>query len=680
MDPARIRNFGVVAHVDAGKTTVSEQLLFDAGVQHKFGSVDAGDTVLDWMVEERERGITITAAAITLPWRGCQLNLIDTPGHVDFTVEVERAMRVLDGAVLVLDAVQGVQAQTETVWRQMRRHRVSAIAFVNKLDRVGADALAAADDFSHRLDAPARPVQFPLVEGEGGGHPRPVALIDLITLETWRFADGHATHAAESIPDAVADDVGVLRAELVDDLLGPDADEDAPDLVERLRAAIRARVRDATFVPVFCGAALRQFGIRPLLDAVVDYLPAPIDLPPIHGRDPRTGTIVERERLPSAPTAALAFKLQALEHGDILFARVYSGAIEAGGGLYNPRLGRHERIHRVLRMRADRGENLDVAQAGDIVALVGPKLTVTGDTLCTQDAPLVLESMTIPEPVLTRWVEPRSSADRDRLGAALERMAREDPSLVVTEDPDAGRWLLAGMGELHLEIAQHRLEHAFHAPCNLGEPRVAFRETARGPGEAAATVERTIAGRKVFGEVRLAVAPEPDAERPRIEWDAGEAIPAAFRPAVTESLEAAATSGPGRGLPLTGVRITVVGGRSEAAHDHDAAFAEAAALALGRALQAAGLDVLEPWVQVDVEVREEFAHGIVGDLTAHGADLNDVASDGDLRRVRAAMPLAAALGYPTRVRSLSQGTAVAALTPSGYRPVPAGELAARGLD
>jgi elongation factor G len=688
MDPARIRNIGVAAHIDAGKTTVSERILFATGVQHRFGNVDDGDTALDWMAEERARGITITAAATSVPWRDHWLNLIDTPGHIDFTIEVERSMRVLDGAILVLDGVTGVQVQSEAVWRQMQRHRVPGLAFVNKLDRSGADFLRVAADLRGKLRARAFPIQYPLFVDSSGPSGRELAgLVDLLSLRTWRFDPDGAAAAAEErqIPSSVADEVGVLRAELLEELAGEDealfelvaAGADVP--LPLARAALRARVIRGSLLPVLCGAALRNFGIHPLLDAVVDLLPSPEDLPPVAGHHPATGAVVERPRKADAPTCALAFKLQLTPHGDLTFARVYSGSIAPGTALWNPRLGRHERIARVLRIHASTGQALERADAGDIVALVGPKHTATGDTLCEREDPIVLESLSVPEPVLTLWIEPKSSADRERLHESLLRLAHEDPSFHVAEERETGRWLASGMGELHLEIIQNRLEREFRVRCTVGAPRVAYREAVRATGRGTARVERVLGGKEAFGAVEVEVSRDPRVERTSVGWDPGCPIPAAFRGAVTEAVELEARNGPLAGFPVVQLHIRIVGGDSDKARDHEGAFGEAAARSVRQALADARVDLLEPWMHFEVIAPAAFAGGITQDLNARGAEIERVDTNGGLRTLAGSVALGRMFGYATAVRSLSQGHAEFSLTPAELRTVPPDQLAGRGF-
>jgi elongation factor G len=682
MDLAKVRNLGVVAHIDAGKTTVSERILFDAGVEHRMGEVDEGTTVLDWMTEERERGITITAAATTIPWKGHTLNLIDTPGHVDFTIEVERSLRVLDGAILVVDAVMGVQAQSETVWRQMRRHGVPCVAFVNKLDRPGADFLRAVSDVKKRLGARAVPVQFPIA-GENGVE----GIVDLLTGSTWRFSADppQATADREELPPQVADEVGVLRAELLDvlseedeELIGVLVEGREPD-PRLLHRALRPRVVSGALVPVLCGVALRNVGIQPLLDAVVDWLPSPRELPPVRGRHPESGAIETRAPSDDAPTAALAFKLQAQAHGDLTFVRVYSGSIAPGVSLWNPRVRRFEKVARVLRMHAESGVALEKASAGEIVALTGLKHTGTGDTLCAKEAPIALESLEFPDPVITLTIEPSSSADRDKLRASLARLEHEDPSFRVSEDAETGQWLIAGMGELHLEVLQHRLETEFHVKQKVGAPRVAYREAPMARGRGAMKIERLIGGKDVFGSVEIEVLPDREVLAPVVEWGEPCPVPEAFRRAVTDTLRLDAHAGPRFGFPLIHARIRVVGGASDPRRDSEIAFVQAATLALREAISAGKVALFEPLMSFEILAPAEFTSGIIADLNARRAEVGEVQADGLVRAIRGTVALSKMFGYSTAVRSLSQGRAGFSMEPAGFREVPESELADRGL-
>ncbi len=682
MDLSRVRNIGIVAHIDAGKTTVSERILYDAGVEHRMGDVDEGTTVLDWMAEERERGITITAAATTIPWKGHTINLIDTPGHVDFTIEVERSLRVLDGAVLVIDAVMGVQAQSETVWRQMKKHGVPCVAFVNKLDRPGADYLRALNDLKQRLSARAVPVQYPIV-GENGVD----AIVDLLSGVTWRFSSNppQARAEREEFPPQAADEIGVLRAELLDVLSEDDEglmaallEDREPDL-EAAHRALRARVLSGSLVPVLCGVALRNVGIQPLLDAVVAWLPSPLDLPPVRGRDPESGEEIRRAPREDEPLAALAFKLQAQAHGDLTFVRVYAGRIEPGASLWNPRARRFEKVARVLRMHAESGVALESAGPGEIVALTGLKATATGDTLCSKDAPIALESLEFPDAVITLTIEPASSADRDKLRAALARLEHEDPSFHVREDEDTGQWLIAGMGELHLEVVQHRLANEFKVKQKVGAPRVAYREAVLAAGRGRSRVERPIGGKDVFGDVELVVEPDASLLAPRVEWEAAAPIPSPFRKAISETLALDAHTGPRFGFPLIRARIRVVGGASDPRRDAELGFVQAASQALREALGTGTIALFEPLMSFEIQAPAEFASGIIADLNARRAEVNEVQADGELRVVKGTVALSKMFGYASAVRSLSQGRAGFSMEPAGFREVPESELESRGL-
>ncbi|MCC7011938.1 MAG: elongation factor G [Planctomycetes bacterium] len=691
MNLALIRNIGIAAHIDAGKTTVSERLLFVSGVEHRIGQVDEGTATMDYMPEERERGITITAAATTLPWREHSINLIDTPGHVDFTVEVERSLRVLDGAVLVIDAVAGVQAQSETVWRQMRRHAVPAIAFVNKCDRAGADFLAAVATIRKRLQAPAIPVQYPIYRD---GHL--IGLVDLLSGRAFDFVAGDRAPDEPpveiEVPHDVRDEVGVLRSELLDALADFD-DAVMQSVLEsrelhsaELKPVLRRAVLRSALLPVGCGAALRSIGIEPLLDAVVDYLPSPLDVPALVGRRPSDGASLTRRASESEPLTAYAFKIHAESHGDLTFVRIYSGTLHAGDALLNPRIHKHERVGRILRVHADSRTPLERACAGDIVALTGLKHTTTGDTLCSPQEEILLEALHFPEPVISMVVEPKSTLDRDKLRTALKRLAREDPTFHEREDDATGQWHVAGMGELHLEVMLHRLSSEHRIDAAMGKPRVAYRETIRSgsaPTEGAGRVERNLAGKDVFGAVQLELAPaaasEGTAAAVRVEWAEDLAIPREFRSAIQQALLDSSHSGPRFGFPLVGCRVIVTGGESKPRADSELGFVQAAAIALREATSRAPVDLLEPWMAFEIETPSEFASGIIADLNARRAEVESVESSGSLRVVRGRVALAQMFGYSTAVRSLSQGRASFSMVPSGLAVVPEQELAERGL-
>ena len=683
MDLTAIRNFGVAAHIDAGKTTVSERMLFHSGVERRAGAVDEGTATMDWMVEERERGITITSAATRLPWRDHDLNLIDTPGHVDFTIEVERCMRVLDGAVLVLDAVVGVQAQSETVWRQMVRHRVPAIAFVNKCDRPGADYPAAVETLKTRLEAPGICVQYPIFE-EG----ELVRIVDLLSLKVFSFPprdDGLGRDLVEEEePEEWPEEALVLRAELLDALADEDEEimtrileEEEPELATLLQA-LRARVLDRTLVPVLCGAALRDIGVRPLLDAVVEYLPSPLDVPPVVGHRPKDQAEVTLPPDPAGPPCALVFKLHAGPHGDLSFARVYSGTLTPGMALHNPRTKKRERVARILRIHADDYQGLEEVLAGDIVAFTGLKKTGTGDTLCSEGKALVLERLLFPEPVITRVIEPNSGAERDKLRMAIERLAHEDPSFHAREEEN-GQWVVGGMGELHLEVVEHRLQTEFKLSPRVGQPNVAYREAVVAVGRGRGEVDRVLGGKEVYAVVEVEITPEPDSVKPRVDFEAGVTIPEKDLATVEEALLQEAQVGPRFGYPMASASIRVLSSASREGKETDIGYVQAAVAALRQAMPADGVVLEEPLMEFEIQTPAEYASGIIADLNARRAELTDVGAEGETRAIRGSVPLAAMFGYSTAVRSLSQGRAGFSMTPSGFRPVPESELEARGL-
>ena len=689
MSLADLRNIGIVAHIDAGKTTVTERILHLTGVEHRVGRVDEGTATMDWMAEERERGITITSAATHVTWGEGAINLIDTPGHVDFTVEVERCMRVLDGAVLVLDAVAGVQAQTETVWRQMQAQNLACIAFINKCDKPGADVLAACQSMQDRLGATSIPVAYPIVEED-----KLVGVVDCLTLQAWGLDDKGQRQARE-VPAEIVDEVAVLRSELFDALAEDDeavmeavVEGHEPEL-HRVHQALRERVMAGTLVPALCGAALRGIGVELLLDSILAWLPSPLDVPPVEGLVPDGGD--PEGAPPPAPrpadadgsATALAFKVQSSAHGDLTFVRLYAGRLQSGGKAWNPRTRCMERIGRILRMHADHGEALDEAVAGDIAVLVGLKNTATGDTLCDRAEPIQLESLTFPDPVIALIVEPAAGPDRDKLRAALERLAREDPSLQIVEDGDTGQWTLQGMGELHLEVNLHRLTGEFGVTPRVGQPRVRYREAITGVGHGAGRVDQALGGQEVFGSVDLEVHPAKEDQPSDASWDVRWPedldLPPHIRRAVEEAVGQESMGGPRFGYALvTGsVRITAVGRHPE--REDAAAYAQAATSALGQALRDAPACLLEPRMSFEVQTPEAFSSGIIADLAARRAVVGEVLAEGDLRTITGTVALGQMFGYSTAVRSLSQGRAGFSLTPAGFVEVPEEELQARGL-
>ena len=681
-DLSTVRNLGIVAHIDAGKTTISERILYYSGVERRMGEVHEGTAVMDWMEEERTRGITISAAATSVPWRGLSINLIDTPGHVDFTIEVERCMRVLDGAILVLNGTAGLQAQSETVWRQIKRHSVPYLVFVNQNDRAGSDYMRCIDELKSQLDEPALAIQYPIGEEREFR-----AVVDLVSRRVFRFReeDKGQVPVEVPIPDGVSDEVDVLRAELIEALAEDDEEvlavigEDQVPSSELLQRALRKRVLARTLVPVLCGAALRNVGIQPLVDAVGLYLPSPLDRPPVLATSAESLNPVSFSTESDAPPVALVFKLQADRNEDLAFVRIYAGTIRPGLSLYNPRTKMTGRVARVLRMHAEERKPLREASRGDVVAISGVSRVATGDTLCTKKENLFLERLEFPDAVLAQVVEPVAGADRDALRTALDRLTVEDPSFSVREDSDTGQWLISGMGELHLEVMQHRLERDFHIPIRVGQPRVAYREAVAAPGTGELDLERKLGGTPYSGRIRLELAGTDEGLASSIEWSSECEVPAAFRQAVEETLLDSATSGPRFGFPLVRARIRVLPFGKAHQSDSELGFCQAAAQALRLASEAATIDLLEPVMAFDISAPAEFMGGILAELNSKRADIAEVRSDANSRTVVGRVPLANMFGYSTVLRSLSQGRASFSLHPDGFRAVPESEIESRGL-
>ncbi len=652
------------------------------------GEVHEGTAVMDWMEEERTRGITISAAATTVPWKDVSINLIDTPGHVDFTIEVERCMRVLDGAILVLDGTAGLQAQSETVWRQIKRHSVPYLVFVNQHDRAGSDYLRCIDELKSQLEEPALAIQYPLGEEREFR-----AVVDLIEHRAYEFrAEDRGSSPREiPIPADVADEVAVLRAELVETLAEEDEEllgivgEDGEPSVTSLRRALRDRVLAGTLVPVLCGAALRNVGIQLLMDAVRLYLPAPEDAPPLLARrvdspnSSESPELLPVSRAADAPVVALVFKLQADRNEDLVFVRIYGGTIRPGQDLYNPRTQKTGRVARVLRMHADERKPLEFATSGDVVAISGVGGIATGDTLCEKGTELLLERLEFPDAVLAQVVEPLTGADRDDLRVALDRLALEDPSFSVREESETGQWLISGMGELHLEIIQHRIERDFRIPIRVGQPRVAYREAVSAPGTGELEVERKLGGAPYTGRIRLELSGAEEGQSSTVEWSPECQLPEAFRPAIEEALLDAASSGPRFGFPLVRARIRILGSGKARSSDTELGYAQAAAGALRLAAEQATIELLEPVMAFDISAPAEFMGGILAELNSKRADIREVLSDGNMRTVVGRVPLASMFGYSTVLRSLSQGRASFGLLPDGFRAVPEAEMESRGL-
>ena len=671
----RIRNIGIVAHIDAGKTTTSERFLYYTGRSHKMGEVHDGLAIMDFRDDERDRGITISAAATTLAWKDHRFNLIDTPGHVDFTAEVERALRVLDGAVVVFDGVEGVEPQSETVWHQADRYGVPRIAFINKMDRIGADFDAAVSGIEKRLGATAIPIQMP-----DGSAETFAGLVDLVEATHVTFDEGTLGRdvASAPIPTRLAAESAARRSRLIErlaDLHEPLADlflAEKPISASDLRAALRAVTVAGKAVPVLCGAALRNIGIQPLLDAVCWYLPSPTDVGDATGIDPRDGKVVSREPVDAAPFSALIFKVQASPAADLFYLRVYSGRLEAGERAWNPRTGERERLRRMLRVYADRGEAVDVAEAGDIIAVTGLHRSVSGDTLCDEAKPILLEPIRFPSTVVSIAIEPKTSGDRDRLSELIPRLQREDPTLKASVDPETGQSLLSGMGELHLDVTLKRIEREFGIRLGFGKPRVSYRETIRAPAKGSATYQRQVGGEPLFARVRLRLEPLAD-QGARTEVSDAMAhgtIPSAYLPALRESVANAAEGGGLYGYPVTGVAATIEDAAFTESGQPEIAINSAASHAFREALRAAGPIVLEPYGRLEIHVPEDYVGVVMKALQQRRAVVLDTGFARETAVIRGVAPIGEMFGFLTALRSQTQGRGSYMLEPLDYRPLP----------
>jgi len=667
-----IRNIGLIAHIDAGKTTVTERILYHTGRTHRLGSVDEGTTVTDFMPQERERGITIQAAAITATWRGHQINLIDTPGHIDFTAEVQRSLRVLDGGVVVFDGVAGVEPQSETVWRQADRYGVPRLCFVNKMDRVGADFDRAVTSIRRRLGANPVPVQMPI-----GRESDFCGVVDLIEEKTVLYGDPEA--AAPQVPAGLQAEVARRRQEMIEALAILDdclaerylaGDRFSP---AELRAALRCATLAGQAVPVLCGSALRNRGVQGLLDAVVDYLPSPLDLPPMSGQDPETGEAVACPADPEAPTAALVFKINTDPYmGRLAYFRVYSGVVRRGEVLLNASNGQRERIGRLVRMHADRREEVDEIRTGDIGAVLGLKATTTGETLCAEARPVMLEQIAFPTPVIELAVEPRTRADQDRLSLALQRLMDEDPTFQVRQDERLGQIVLAGMGELHLDVLLDRLRREFGVSTNAGRPRVAYYETITRPARAEGRLIKQTGGHGQFAVVELAVEPLPRGAGFLFENKVvGGAVPRQFIPAVESGVREGLGRGVLAGHPLVDLKVTLLDGKAHEVDSSERAFATAASMALRQAVAQAGPLVLEPIMRVEVVTPDDHTGDVIGDLSARQASITGIESrNGSGQAIQAHVPLAEMFGYATALRSRTQGRGSFVMEFDHYAPIP----------
>ena len=666
-----IRNIGIVAHIDAGKTTTTERILFYTGLNHRMGEVDDGEATMDWMVQEQERGITITAAAITCYWRGHQINLIDTPGHVDFTAEVERALRVLDGAIGIFSAVEGVEPQTETVWRQSDRYQVPRVAFINKLDRVGARFDAVLDEMQRRLGGTPLPVQLPF--GTESGF---TGVADLVEQTGLRFAGAHGESVERvPIPAALQAAAAAARERLLDELANESDEitarylEGRPIPARLLRAEIRRRTIAGTLVPVLCGAALRNAGVQPLLDAVVDYLPAPDDVPPPAALS-RSGAAAAAPRAASGPALGLVFKLRSdREAGLLSYVRAYAGRFRSGAAVRNVGRGGRERIGRLLRMRANRSEPLAELAAGDIAVAVGLKQVQTGDTLGGDGVNLLLERMTFPEPVISAAVEPLTASDAARLRAALEVVAREDPTFFVRESEETGQIVISGMGELHLDVVLRRLVEEFRVPARVGQPQVTLRESIAGRARFHQRYQRTIGGAVHVAELTLRVQPQPRGAGNVVRSElAPEALPEQVAAALQDGVRNAMNSGVRYGYPTIDIAATIEAAVYDAAVSSALAFEAAGAMAFHDACRAAAPTLLEPIMELEVTVPREFVGEVIGNLGTRGATVLAVESRAAGEQVTAHAALARLFGYSTALRSLTQGRGAFAMTFTHFAP------------
>ena len=668
----KYRNIGIIAHIDAGKTTTTERVLFYSGRIHRMGEVHEGTTAMDFMVQERERGITITAAATTSMWRDHRINIIDTPGHVDFTAEVERSLRVLDGGVVVFDAVSGVEAQSETVWRQADRYRVPRICFVNKMDRVGADFWNCIEMIRDRLQARPVPIQIPI-----GAEDTFVGMIDLFTMQAVTFTDElGANPTIAAIPEELQSEAEQRRHELIEAIAEHDEDlllkylNDDELSIEELKAALRRATCRVALVPVLCGAALRNKGVQPLLDAVVDFLPSPTEVPAIEGVVPISGLAESRPSDDSAPFAALAFKVVTDPFsGRLVYLRVYSGTADAGMQMLNASHNRRERLGRLLFMHADKREEVSSIFAGEIVAAVGLKDTFTGDTLCQVNHPITFESISFPDPVLHMAIEPKSRLDEDKLSTALRRLSEEDPTFRAGQDPQTGETIIGGMGELHLEVIADRLLREFNVEASLGTPQVAYKETIQGSVEQEGRFIRQTGGRGQYGHVWLRIEPLESGAGIQIENKLiGGAIPKEYVPAVQSGIRDSFLAGP-LGYPVVDVRVTIFDGSFHPVDSSELAFHNAAVIAMREGLEKARPVTLEPIMQVEVMIPEEFLGEISGALNARRGSIDEIQTRLGTKVIQAKVPLATMFGYVNTLRSSTQGRGTYSMQFSHYQEV-----------
>ena len=670
----RYRNIGISAHIDAGKTTTTERILFYTGVNHKLGEVHDGAATMDWMEQEQERGITITSAATTCHWKGYRVNIIDTPGHVDFTVEVERSLRVLDGSVAVFSAKDGVQTQSETVWRQADHYHVPRIAFINKMDTVGADFLRAVKTMEDRLHANALAMQLPI-----GKQDTFTGIIDLLERKAEVYlSDDGTQYEVREVPEDMKDLVEEYRDKIIekaaegDDALMEKYLEGVEPSIEEVKASIRRQTLNCDLFPVFCGSAYKNKGIQMLLDAVLDYLPAPTDVPAVKGTDPKTGEEITRESSDEAPMAALAFKIMADPFvGKLAFFRVYSGIMKQGTYILNSTKGKKERVGRILQMHANNRKEIECAYSGDIAAAVGFKDVTTGDSLCDENHPIILEKMEFPEPVISVAVEPKTKADQEKMGTALQRLAEEDPTFKVHTDPETNQTIISGMGELHLDIIVDRMRREFKVECTVGKPQVAYRETIRKTVEAEGKFIRQTGGHGQYGHCWLRLEPMEAGKGFEFANEVvGGVIPKEFINPIQAGVEAAMEDGVVAGYPMVDIKVTVYDGSYHDVDSSEMAFKVAGSMAFKEGAKKADAVLLEPYMSVEVDVPEEYMGDVIGGLNSRRGRIEGMESENGESRIKGFVPLSEMFGYATGLRSATQGRGTFTMTFDHYEEVP----------
>jgi elongation factor G len=673
----RTRNIGIMAHIDAGKTTTTERVLYYTGVTYKIGEVHEGTAVMDWMVQEQERGITITSAATTCYWKDCRVNIIDTPGHVDFTIEVERSLRVLDGAVAVFDSVAGVEPQSETVWRQANKYGVPRIAFMNKMDRLGADFFMSVNSMIERLDANPVPVQIPM-----GAEDRFRGPVDLVRMKAIYFDDETlgANYTEGDIPQELLPKAQEYREKMLEALADLDdsimekflnREDIGPD---EIQGALRKGTLELKLTPVICGSAFRNKGVQLLLDAIVDYLPSPLDIPPVVGKVPGSESVIVRHPDDKEPFAALAFKVMTDPFvGQLTFIRIYSGLLSAGSYIYNSTKDRKERVGRILKMHANKREEVKEVSAGDIAAVVGLKHTLTGDTLCDEKNPIILESIEFPEPVMSVAIEPKTKADQEKLSQSLAKLAQEDPSFKVSFNEETGQTIISGMGELHLEIIVDRLLREFKVGANVGKPQVAYKETIRGAAKAEGKFIRQTGGRGQYGHVYISIEPLESGKGFEFENKiVGGTVPREFVPAVEKGIKEAVDRGILAGYPVVDIKAQLYDGSYHEVDSSEMAFKIAGSMAFKEAAKKAKPVLLEPVMSIEIVTPEEYMGDVIGDLNSRRGRIVNIERRGNVQVIKAQAPLAEMFGYATGLRSKTQGRATYTMQFSHYDEVPKG--------